>query len=537
LLVLGPSGCGKSTLSLCLNGAIPHFVEGDLDGRVRVGGHDTRGVSMAFMAQQVGVVFQDPEAQFCMLTLEEEVAFGLENLAVDRAEMDVRIDEALNSVDLADRRHDKIERLSGGQKQRLALACVLAQRPDVLVFDEPTAQLDPVGAAEVVAMLEGLRAHGQHTLVIIEHRLDDLMPLVDDVLVLSHAGEVVVNGPARQVMQDWGEWLKTAGVWVPQVSELATRLNFAGIRLDPFPLTVDEAANALAPHVGRFPPHKRVAAMAATTPFIQVSDLSFTYPRAQQPALDEVNVTISSGELTAIVGANGAGKTTLARHLVGTLRAPPGTVTLGGHDLATVHSTDLARQVGYVFQYPEHQFVGSSVLDDIAFGLRRAGVSETEAKSRAVAMLEEFGLQSLAHVNPFSLSHGEQRRLSVAAMLVLGQRGLFLDEPTFGQDRRNADLLLDKLVELTADYHAIVTITHDMRLVAERANRVIALADGQVVFDGAPDCMFGDGSLLRSARLRPPPITEVSQRLGLPTFWLDIREAVAAVETVVGAAL
>ena len=163
---------------------------------------------MAHMARQVGVVFQDPDAQFCMLTLEEEVAFGLENLAVGRAEMDARIDEALAWVDLTDRRRDKIERLSGGQKQRLALACVLAQRPEMLVFDEPTAQLDPVGAAEVVAMLESLRAHGRHTLVIIEHRLDDLMPLVDDVLVLSQTGEVVVNGPPRQVMQDWGDWLK-----------------------------------------------------------------------------------------------------------------------------------------------------------------------------------------------------------------------------------------------------------------------------------------------------------------------------------------
>jgi energy-coupling factor transporter ATP-binding protein EcfA2 len=537
LLVLGPSGCGKSTLSLCLNGAIPHFVEGELNGRVRVGGHETRAVSMAHMAQQVGVVFQDPEAQFCTLTLEEEVAFGLENLAVDRAEMDERIDEALGWVDLADRRRDKIERLSGGQKQRLALACVLAQRPDVLVFDEPTAQLDPVGAAEVVAMLERLRAHGRHTLIIIEHRLDDLMPLVDDVLVLSQAGEVVVNGPPRQVMRDWGDWLKSAGVWVPHVSELATRLNSAGIRLDPFPLTVDEASNALVPLVGQGVPRSRAAAMATTAPFMQVADLSFAFPGAKQPALDHVSLTLALGRLTAIVGANGAGKTTLARHLVGILRPPPDTVKLGGRDLASIHSADLARRVGYVFQYPEHQFIGGSVLDDVAFGLRRAGVGGSEVKSRALSMLGEFGLLSLAQAHPFSLSHGEQRRLSVAAMLVLEQRGLFLDEPTFGQDRRNFDLLLDKLADLTADGHAIVAITHDMRLVAERANRVIAMADGQVVFDGAPECMFGDGSLLRGARLRPPPITEVSLRLGLPTLWLDIGAAVAAVKPGVGAVL
>ena len=202
---------------------------------------------MADMAQRVGVVFQDPEAQFCMLTLEEEVAFGLENLAVPRAEMDSRIDEALAWVGLEDRRRDQIERLSGGQKQRLALACVLAQRPEVLVFDEPTAQLDPEGAAEVVALLERLRTHGRHTLVIVEHRLDDVMPLVDEVLVLNQTGEMVALGPPRQILRDWGEWLSSAGVWVPQVSELATCLADAGLRLDPFPLTVAEAVIALRP--------------------------------------------------------------------------------------------------------------------------------------------------------------------------------------------------------------------------------------------------------------------------------------------------
>ncbi|HET6318333.1 MAG TPA: ABC transporter ATP-binding protein, partial [Chloroflexota bacterium] len=189
LLVLGPSGGGKSTLALCLNGAIPRFVDGDLSGRVAIDGHDTRDTEMAELAQKVGLVFQDPEAQFCMLVVEEEVAFGLENLAVPRYEMDARIAEALAWVGLGEQRYEPIERLSGGQKQRLALACVLAQGPEILVFDEPTAQLDPAGAAEVIDLLRRLRTEGRHSLVIVEHRLDDLMPLVDRALVLSHAGE------------------------------------------------------------------------------------------------------------------------------------------------------------------------------------------------------------------------------------------------------------------------------------------------------------------------------------------------------------
>jgi energy-coupling factor transport system ATP-binding protein len=184
--------------------------------------------------------------------------------------------------------------------------------------------------------------------------------------------------------------------------------------------------------------------------------------------------------------------------------------------------------VGYVFQYPEHQFVGRSALDDVAFGLRRAGQPEPEALDRARTMLDQFGLVDLALAHPYSLSHGEQRRLSVAAMLVLGQRGLLLDEPTFGQDRRNADLLLDKLVALALDGHAIVTITHDMRLVAERAQRAIAMSEGEVIFDGPPAWLFADAELLRRAHLRPPPLVELGQRLGLSTPWLRISDVVDA---------
>jgi energy-coupling factor transporter ATP-binding protein EcfA2 len=543
LLVLGPSGCGKSTLSLCLNGAIPHFVEGQLEGRVRIGGRDTRAGSMADMAQRVGVVFQDPEAQFCMLTLEDEVAFGLENLAVPRAEMDTRIDEALAWVGLEDRRRDQIERLSGGQKQRLALGCVLAQRPDVLVFDEPTAQLDPVGAAEVVALLERLRAHGRHTLVIIEHRLDDLMPLVDEVLVLNQAGESIAQGPPRGIMSDWGEWLSSAGVWVPHVSELATSLADVGVRLSPFPLTVGEAVTALRPHTGRLAalPGRTLTDLPSPSMerqhFLQVNDLSFRYPSSERPVLSDIRLTLESSELTAVVGANGAGKTTLARHLVKILRPPSRCVRLLGVDLAELTAAQVARQVGYVFQYPEHQFVGRSVIDDVAFGLLRAGLPESQALYRAQAMLEEFGLADVALAHPFSISHGEQRRLSVAAMLALGQRGLFLDEPTFGQDRRNAHLLLGKLTALAGAGKAIIAITHDMRLVAEGADRAIAMSDGRIIFDGLPAKLFSDAAVLRQARLRPPPLTEVGQHLALTRPLLRISDVVDALRPVNTAAV
>jgi energy-coupling factor transport system ATP-binding protein len=538
LLVLGPSGCGKSTLGLCLNGGIPHFVEGSLEGRVRIGGLDTRQRSMAEMAQRVGVVFQDPEAQFCMLTLEDEVAFGLENLAIPRAEMDGRIDEALGWVGLAGRRRDRIERLSGGQKQRLALACVLAQRPEVLVFDEPTAQLDPIGAAEVLSLLARLRARDEHTLIVIEHRLDELMPLIDSVLVLNQCGEVVVHGRPRTVIRDWGDWLASAGVWVPQVSELATTMQAHGRSLDPFPLSIDELVTSLRPYAHRLTADRlKQSNNTMTRELLSARDLSFRYPRAERQALDRVSAHFQSGQFAAVVGANGAGKSTLARHLARIIAPPKGGVFLSGEDLADVPAARVAATVGYVFQYPEHQFVGRSVLDDVAFGLRRAGVSEQESLRVARELLVEFGLERLAAAHPYSLSHGEQRRLSVAAMLALGQQALLLDEPTFGQDRRNAGLLLDKLTTLAQSGHAIVAITHDMRLVAERAERSVVMAEGQVIFDGRPHELFADPSVLARAGLRPPPLVQVGHRLGLQVPLLSVEAVVDAldrVEAIVG---
>jgi energy-coupling factor transport system ATP-binding protein len=255
-----------------------------------------------------------------------------------------------------------------------------------------------------------------------------------------------------------------------------------------------------------------------------VSDLSFQYPRKSERALDKVGLNVAPGEITAIVGANGAGKSTLARCSVGLLPTSPGHVFLEGTDITRLKSDEIARRVGYVFQYPEHQFVGRSVLDDVAFGLRRAGGSAAEADHVAHQLLEDFGLEKLAAAHPYALSHGEQRRLSVAAMLALGQHGLFLDEPTFGQDRRNAYLLFEKFTTLAASGRAITAITHDMRLVAEIAARAVVMAAGQVLFDGPPSTLFADPSLLHSAGLLPPPIAQLGQLIGLPTPILSVDE-------------
>ncbi len=250
-------------------------------------------------------------------------------------------------------------------------------------------------------------------------------------------------------------------------------------------------------------------------PLIDVRGLMYRYPRAETPALRDVSFSLRPGELVAVVGENGAGKSTLARLLAGIIRPPRGAVLLRDREVAALAPGDLAQEVGYVFQYPEHQFVGQTVLDDVAYGPRRLRMPEGAALARARSLLASFGLTHLEAAHPFTLSHGEQRRLSVASMLVLGQAVLILDEPTYGQDRRNATMLLDQLDALAERGRTLVVVSHDMRMVAERAQRVLVLADGALLFDGPPARLFEDEGLLRRANLTPPPLWELSRRLGL----------------------
>ncbi|MCM8748562.1 energy-coupling factor ABC transporter ATP-binding protein [Thermomicrobiaceae bacterium CFH 74404] len=520
-LVLGPSGCGKSTLALCLNGVIPQAIGAMMDGQVRVAGLDTRHAPLNRLSEKVGVVFQDPESQFCLLTVEEEIAFGLENLGIPPGEMPGRIAAALELVGLSELRDRRIDRLSGGQKQRLALACVLAMEPQVLVLDEPTAHLDPQAAAEFFSAVAHLKATGQHTIIVIEHRLDDLMPLVDRVLLFGPGGRLLAEGPPRAVFATYRQDLDRSGIWIPQVTELAYRLAEAGVEIDPLPLTVEEAAEALEPYLGRvclrWPP---IVDPPERQPATEVRRLSYRFPSGFQ-ALREVSLAIPEGSFFALVGPNGAGKSTLALHLVGVLEPPPGAVRLLGRPLGAYTRQGLPHLVSYVFQNPEHQFLTGTVYDEVAFGLRVQGLAEREVEARVSAILEEFGLASLAPAHPFTLSQGEKRRLSVATALVLRPRLLILDEPTFGQDRRTTALIMGRLRELVRGGGTVVAITHDLRLVAEEASAAGVLVAGQLAFLGPVAALLGSTSLLRRAGLVPPPLVRLGQRLaeqrdGLP---------------------
>ena len=529
LLLLGPSGSGKSTIGLCLAGLIPNSVPARTEGCILLDGRDAADMPVGERTATVGMVFQDPEAQFCMLTVEDEVAFGLENLTVPRQEMDGRIGEALSLVGLKHRRRERVDRLSGGQKQRLALACALAMRPATLFLDEPTSNLDPATRYGFFQLLKALRRRQPElTIIIVEHILDDLIGMVDRVLVLDDGkASSPAEEPAR-VFDRRGHALDEMGIWLPQVTALARKLRLAGLPVARLPLTVEEAAAALQHLVARRIIERRddvrrnrgTACRAPTTqsssrpPAISVRDLSFRYGRGPL-VLDKAALKAPQGSFYSLVGPNGAGKTTLASHLVGILPPGPGQVRILGDDITELTTAQITDRVGYVFQNPEHQFVELHVEDELAYSLRIRQHSAAEVQAAVQRLLDDFGLASHRRANPFSLSQGQKRRLSVATMLALGQRVLVLDEPTFGQDRNTAHSLMARLCALQQSGVTILAITHDMQLVADYAEQTAVLVEGQICFSGPTPQLFSNRALLREASLRPLPLHELARALGI----------------------
>lgn len=451
LLIVGPSGSGKSTLARAVAGLIPRDVPGEWSGSLRVGELDVSTAAPAEVAARVGILFQDPASQLVMDRAGDDVAFGLENRAWPFRAMRERVPEALGAVGLGGFERRRGSRLSGGEQQRLALAGVEAPRPSVLVLDEPTANLDPAGAAALFRRLATLREARATTIVLVEHRADQAWPLADLVLALDATGAPIDLGPPGDVLARSRDRLAREGIWLPgagiggPASELILR---------PRPPS---------------PPA-----------LVEVRDGRFEYIRGE-PGVRDIDLLISAGERVALVGPNGSGKSTLLRLVAGLLRPTAGSVTLDGLDPSRLPASHLARLAGFVFQDPELGFLGDTVADEIALGLDSSEVlAAAELLERLGLPLEQFGERS-----PYRLSGGEQRRLSVATALARRPRLLLLDEPTFGQDRRGWEAMAEILDELVEEGTAIVAATHDERFAARVAPRRIEMADGWIVADDA----------------------------------------------------
>jgi energy-coupling factor transporter ATP-binding protein EcfA2 len=526
LLVLGTSGAGKSTLALNLVGIYPDFFGGWNEGRVLVnhpeqGLVNRRQLDRGQRFRTVNMLFQNPEDQVVTLTVEEEIGFALENYLVPAGEIGPRVDRALELVGLAGFRERSTVKLSGGEKQRVALAAMLALEPSVLILDEPTSNLDPVGTAEVLEAVDRIRDRLDITLILVEHEVDEVFDRVDRVLLVD--GQKV-NGPygPRAFLSERGLAARDGmGLWIPQAAEVGLGLREAGMPLDPLPLTGDELIAAL--RAGRGSPVTGVAAAPAAEPetghrrapgetVIELRDVEFAYP-SSPAVLRGLNLNIRRGELLAVVGQNGSGKSTLAAQLNGILKPTRGEVLVHGKPTTSYRFAELARRVAYIFQVPEKQFVRNSVHEEMAHGLKALKLPAAEIAARVDDFLDSVRLSDRRDASPYMLSHGQKRRLSVACMVIAEPDVVILDEPTFGQDCQQAQRLMDLLRRLADDGAAVVFITHDMRLVAQYADRCVALAGGEVIYDGAPAELFGRPDVLARTKLKAPPVFDFSREL------------------------
>jgi energy-coupling factor transporter ATP-binding protein EcfA2 len=513
LALMGPTGVGKTTLCLTLNGILPHLLGGSFAGKVVVAGMDTRDHGPGQMSRQVGLVFQDPESQLFNMTVEDEMAFGLESLGLSSSEMEERIAWALEVVRLTGLRKRHPLQLSGGQKKRLAIATVLAMRPPVLVLDEPMTGLDPLGRHEVLSVVEQLKREKETTVVMVEQDAEAVMAWADRVVIMER-GRLVLEGSPRQVFAQV-EALHDWGLAVPQMSELAHLFNRRQGTTFHF-LTEDEGCSALAdepqPNIHLPPPTVHRPPSTVHSLAVQVDDLWHRYDDGPS-ALAGVNLSVEAGDLLAIVGQNGSGKTTLIKHFNGLLRPTRGHVLVLGQDTAGQSVGQLARKVGYLFQNPDHQIFAPTVREEVAFGPRNLGFSEREVAARTTEALALFELGDKADTPPAVLGYGLRRQVTLAAVWAMRPQILVLDEPTAGLDWRSSRALMEEVGTLNRQGHTIILVTHDMKLVAEFARRVLVLDEGRTLAYEPTRQLFQQEAILRQASLSPPPITVLARRM------------------------
>ncbi len=534
-LLVGPSGCGKSTLCMLMTGIVPHLLGGVLTGKVLVDGKDVANTAVKDLALSAGLLFQDPEWMFATLRVDDEVAFGPENLKIPKAEIHQRVEDALETVGLSRFRHHLVWALSGGQIQKLGFASVLAMQPPLMILDEPTANLDPATTHAVHELILRLRQQGK-TIVVVSKDLDEFIAEADQLIYLSE-GKIIAQGQPRQVIHQAGLHMLQAGVWLPEPTEIGLRLQELGkLNPDTLPLTVAEARQAFSHLSFASTPGDAPNSKPIGEALIEAENLQYAY-NPKVTALRGVSFTVRQGELLAIIGQNGAGKSTLAKLLVGLIKPTGGVLRLFGKDARHWNVAELANYIALVFQNPEHQFLCDTVFEELSYSLLAKGITDpAEIQARVVETLRELDLQGDAQTHPFALSEGAKRRLGVATMLVGGgAQVLIVDEPTYGQDRRMTERLMDYINQLRQAGITVIMITHDMRLVEAHIDRAIVMAEGRILYDGDPQTLFSLEEVIRQANLRPTALnrllTDLRQEgISIPADINTVRKFIQAVQ-------
>jgi energy-coupling factor transporter ATP-binding protein EcfA2 len=522
--ILGANGAGKTTLCFHLNGIIPTVYAGTEKGTISMCGLDPWENPIIELSQKASMVLQDPETQFTTTDVASELYFGPANLGVDKEEIFRRAKWAAGVCGISGLEERKPQELSGGQKQRVALAAGLTMLPEVLILDEPTSQLDPVGTTEVFDVVSELANTKDMTIVITSHKTDEVARLADKVLVLK-GGAMVTYGTPREVFAQ-AELLNEVGVNPPAAASLVVALakKIPGFEVKyqkagGIPLTVKECYDLLKQLLDEGflkiewqEPSRPL--VVEGKPVIEMENVTFTYPaRIPVTALRDVTLTVNKGEFVAIIGQNGSGKTTLVKHFLGLLEATEGTVKVGGEDVRELTIGSIAKSISLILQNPDYQLFSISVQKELEFGLRNLGLPEDVIKERVDKALAEVGLEEVRDIFPFRLSFGDRRKVAAAAGIAMNPEVLVLDEPTTAQDYIGRHVLCQIATRMRNQGKTIVMISHDMDLVAQYADRLVVMAEGRIIADGPKRQIFDMKNELEKAFLKPPQVTQLSQLL------------------------
>ena len=502
--IIGPSGSGKSTLGQCLNGLVPHIYRGEIQGQLLFQGQDLLASSIVERSLLISSILQDTDGQFIGQTVAEDVAFALENDALETSIIRDKVAYWLDKLGLADLAQQRPQDLSGGQKQAVGLGGVLIDESPLLLFDEPLANLDPQAAHESLQLLGRLHEETGSTLVIIEHRLEEVLELGLDRIILMENGQIAFDGSPNQLLAS--SLLTRAGIREPLYLTVLRELGMELSADQPLDhLAALELPQLSLPEVSPAKSGQEAEVLA------QWTNLSFAYPG--RPALFEnLNLQLRQGELVALLGKNGTGKSTLAQLLSGYLPAQ-GQYCWQGQEVTDQSLADRANQVGYVLQNPNQMISQTMIFDEVARGLRLRGLAEAEVAAKVAAVLEICGLTPFRNWPISALSYGQKKRMTIAAILVLEPRVLILDEPTAGQDQAHYREMMDFLQELAGLGHAIVMITHDMQLMLEYADRALVLDQGKIIADQDPRQLLSQPELLAQAHLRTTSLFELAAKL------------------------
>ncbi len=520
ILIAGPSGCGKSTLGNCINGLIPFAYKGEITGSLTVDGIETKTASLFKLSEKVGTVLQDSDGQFIGLSVGEDIAFALENDMIPQPEMKERVRKIAEIVDMESRITQNPHDLSGGQKQRVSLAGVMVEDADILLFDEPLANLDPKTGKTAIELIDDI-ARDERTVIIIEHRLEDVLHRPVDRIILLEEGRIIMDAPPDEVLASG--ILMRYGVREPLY---LTAARYAGAKITadmkPSSLTTFRT-DLIRDDLQRWydDNYKRPAEDVGKD-MLEIRNISFSYDGVR-PTLQNINAMIHEGEMLSIVGKNGAGKTTLASVMCSFLKPDEGQILMYGEDLSPLSISERAAYIGIVMQNPNQMISKTMIFDEVALGLKIRNIPDEEIEKRVYDVLKICGLYEFRNWPISALSFGQKKRVTIASILVLNPKILILDEPTAGQDYRHYSEIMEFLRKLNENGQTIILITHDMHLMLEYTERALVVSDSKLIADQKAFEVLCDPELVNAANLKETSLFDLAQKAGIsdPTGFVE----------------